>query len=183
MNHSPTAETPEKRAIPTDRGGERDRISFAIYGSYRVVKLGQKLSQFRIEFDPQGHPLPKLRMTGGQSWKPEVKRYMAWKAHVAQSFLEALRKTRPVIYAAALMRTSYGAKPVPSFPEKASMTVIAYYRNRKHADTENVFGSVADALFENDNNLVGNFDFELTDADPRVVVTLELPSDLWTTND
>jgi len=37
--------------------------------------------------------------------------------------------------------------------------VIAHYKNYKHPDTENVFGSIADALFENDTSLAGSFDY------------------------
>lgn len=180
MNPSPTAKTAQKRASPDERGGERDIISFAIYGSYKVVKLGLRVSQFRIDYDPEGHAIPKLKKTGAQFWTPEAKRYVAWKTLVVSSFLKSLETTRPVIYAAAVRRVSQGMKPIPGFKGKAHMTVNAYYKNHKHPDTENVFGSVADALFENDNNLVGTFDFEVGGEKTSMVIsTLNLPENLW----
>lgn len=178
MNPSPTVKKPEKRAPPADGEGETNTISFAVYGSYKAIKLG---SGCRIDYDPEGTAIPKLKKTGRQFWTPEAKRYVAWKNHVVQSFLESVRTTRPVIYAAALLRVSYGEKPIPAFKGKARMTVNAYYKNHRHPDTENVFGSVADALFENDNNLVGTFDFEVGgDKTSTVIATLHLPKNLWT---
>lgn len=156
-NPSPTAEKAENRGIPVERGGERSRISFAIRGGFSIKKNGNHVA---IEYVETGHPLPKLRMTGGQSWKPEVKRYMAWKAHVVTSFVESLRHS-PELYNRVAGRVARGLKPIPSLLEKAHMTVRAYYNNHAHADTENVFGSIADALFENDSKLVGTFDYDI----------------------
>lgn len=174
---SHTVEKAENSAIPIERGGERSRMSFAIRGGYSIKKNGNHVS---IEYVPTGHPLPKLRMTGGQSWKPEVKRYMAWKAHVVTSFVESL-KHNPELYNRVAGRVARGLKPIPSLLEKARMTVRAYYNNHAHADTENVFGSIADALFENDSKLVGTFDYEIGDeglprgmSSGQVIATIEI---------
>jgi hypothetical protein len=40
---------------------------------------------------------------------------------------------------------------------------VIFWANEKHADPENVFGSIADALFENDNHVAGSFTFEHAD--------------------
>lgn len=162
---SPTSKKAVNSAPPADRGGqgreEPHRISFAIYGSFKVVKLGDRVSQFRIERDPTSHPIPKLKKTGGQFWTPEAKRYVAWKAHIVSSFLDGLKGGYPSLYEVCARRVAQGAKPIPSLLGKAYMTVFAYYHNHKHPDTENVLGAIADALFENDSKLAGTFDYSV----------------------
>lgn len=172
-NHSSTAKKPENRAQKTGGGGELELVNFAIHGSYKVVKK-------QIVFDPEGNPLPKLKMTGRQFWTPQAKRYVAWKILVVNSFVKSLEIAHPDIYKKALWRVTQGLKPIPGFKGKAHMSVDAYYRNHKHPDTENVFGSVADALFENDNNLAGIFDFEVGgDKTSMVIANIHLPKNIW----
>jgi hypothetical protein len=40
--------------------------------------------------DRFGNPMPKIKKTYRQSWTPEVQRYVHWKAHVQQAFLDAV---------------------------------------------------------------------------------------------
>ncbi|HXJ42031.1 MAG TPA: hypothetical protein VNH18_22330 [Bryobacteraceae bacterium] len=49
-------------------------------------------------------------------------------------------------------------KPIPG-SAPAQMTMEIHWANEKHADPESVFGSLADALFENDKHVAGSFTF------------------------
>ena len=58
---------------------------------------------------------------------------------------------------------------------KGRMDIVIYWRNDVHADPENVFGSIADALFFQDKYLTGSFDFseEMSEsARVEVLVTI-----------
>jgi len=56
---------------------------------------------------------------------------------------------------------------------KARMDIKIYWNSKVHGDPENIFGSVADALFKNDKNLAGSFDFEYSkDGTARVEVKI-----------
>lgn len=103
-----------------------------------------------------GNPYPKSRLTKRQQWTDEAKDYVAWKNYVANAFLKACPEQMRAVCEA---RFALGGKPIPPFVGKARMEVLAYYKNGRHPDTENVFGSIADSLFEDDNALVGEFDF------------------------
>ena len=67
-----------------------------------------------------------------------------------------------------------GPKPL-TIPEgfKARMDLKIWWRNDAHGDPENVFGSIADALFKNDKNLAGSFDFEEKKGRGVVYVTIK----------
>lgn len=112
--------------------------------------------------DPHGNPLPKLRMTRRQSWKPEAQRYAGWKRYVQLQFLGAVREqTGPDEWNAGKRRLACGKKPI-ALPAGATaeMSIHIRWKNGAHADPENVFGSIADALFENDKYLAGSFGFD-----------------------
>lgn len=109
--------------------------------------------------DPRGHPVPKAKLTGGQQWSAKARRYVEWKEHVVAAYIAGLNdKTLEGMAAIYLARCN---KPIGDYGEKAYMSVVAHYHNHKHPDTENVFGSIADALFHNDSKLAGTFDFDV----------------------
>lgn len=112
--------------------------------------------------DPHGNPLPKIKKTRNSYWTKEAQRYAAWKRYVQLQFLGAVRsQIGPDEWNKAKRRIACGEKPI-ALPQgaKASMRLKILWKNRAHADPENVFGSIADALFQNDKNLAGSFDFE-----------------------
>ncbi len=103
--------------------------------------------------DLTGNPLAKLRMTGPQHWRPEVQRYVRWKNLVRTEYW---RQTAGRID---------NAKPLTTTKEQPMrMDIKIKWKNDVHADPEGVFGSIADALFENDKYLKGTFDFESAPA-------------------
>lgn len=112
--------------------------------------------------DPIGNPLPKIKKTRNSYWTPEAQRYNQWKRYVQMQYLEGAYPKLPAVeYDAAKRRIASGKKPI-ALPAgaKAHMRIHISWKNGAHGDPENVFGSIADALFENDKNLAGSFDFE-----------------------
>lgn len=93
--------------------------------------------------------MPKIKMTGNQRFMPRAESYVLWKEHVVRSFLQAyqddqLYRRNVVLY----------TKPITLGPtECALMLVRLFWANKAHGDPENVFGSIADALFKNDKEL------------------------------
>lgn len=58
------------------------------------------------------------------------------------------------------------------------MDIFATYKHNAHADTDNVWKGISDALFQNDKNVIGSFDFEVVDGCiPKVEVTITIPEE------
>lgn len=142
-------------------GNEVVTIQFQIQGNHRA---------------PDGNPYPKSRLTKGQQWTDEAKDYVAWKAYVAKAFLKALP---PRLLSVCEKHYALGGKPIPSFFGEAHMSVHAQYKNGRHPDTENVFGSIADSIFEDDNGLSGAFSFTVRGATPGETTVRILMPDIF----
>ena len=120
-------------------------IAFTIYGN---------------QDDPTGNPIPKLRKTLRSQWTPEAQRYGAWKSWVQKSWLGCLtqRGEYKGIDIANVAIMPHGKPIILLNNQKARMDIRIFWKNGAHGDPENVFGSIADALFENDKNLDGSFE-------------------------
>ena len=120
-------------------------ISFTIPGNHK---------------DPLGNPVPKLKMTGRQRWTDKAQEYAAWKQYVASAFLiELQRKGDAVIHEFLKIGVGGIKKPITlATAQRARMDIKIWWVSENHGDPENVFGSVADALFENDKHLDGSFE-------------------------
>lgn len=104
------------------------------------------------------NPHPKLRMTQGQkSWLPAVQRYMTWKKHVIDSYIDSLPKGEQ--NAARMNEYKKGKPIVLKDGERAHMQIFIHWWDETHGDPENIFGSIADALFVNDKHLSASADF------------------------
>jgi len=126
--------------------------------------------------DEMGNPLPKIRKTFRQRHTPEVARYIEWKEWVRAACLDGLGKKgeRELI----TPKTFASGKLLDTGKEPAFMRIMIFFAAKgAHPDPENVFGSIADALFVNDNLLSGAFSFAYAapGKPPRVEVHLELP--------
>lgn len=173
VNHSPTAKKAVKRATPPNREGDTRQISFTIKGNPN---------------SPNGNPLPKARLTRRQQWTKKARDYVAWKSHVVKALQKALDANHQDISKHVSLRVARGQKPIPAKPAasglKSRMSILCRYKNHAHPDTENVFGSIADALFENDSTLSGAFDYSVvgthkTCGEVEVIITLN--DKIWTT--
>lgn len=150
-------------------------LQFCIQGGIAVDR-----DTGRTWLDPDGNPVPKLKKTKGQQWTPEAKRYVAWKEHVMATFLDALEPFPPFQRKAAL-RIARKLKPIDLRGCRAKMGLFFVWKNGAHPDPENVFGSIADSLFQDDKRLAGSFDFA---DEPRgsgeTAVELDIPDEcLW----
>jgi hypothetical protein len=126
------------------------------------------------ETSAYGNGRPKLRTTKGSQWDDKAKRYVAWKGHVVNCFLDSLRVASPKLASEYEMNAYKLKKPIPEFTGKCRMDIHIYFSSDSHGDPENIFGSIADALFIQDKRLIGSFDFD-HDKQGRVEVTIKTP--------
>ena len=123
---------------------------------------------------PTGNPMPKLKMTGKQHWTTRAQLYVAWKNHVVKQLLDNARgmKSYPLIVRNIGIK---GKAFETSETMKGHMKLTIRWANKAHGDPENIFGSIADALFVQDKFLDGSFESEVS-RDGRgevdVVITL-----------
>lgn len=124
------------------------------------------LIEFDIQgnhLDPIGNALPKVKLTRRQYWTPKAQRYAAWKKYVAAQMIFAFVGEHDKIprELVGVFFPQKDEKPlvVPK-GKKIYMDILISWKDNTHADPENVFGSIADALFYNDKDLCGSFDVE-----------------------
>lgn len=123
-------------------------MKFIIYGNQESKK---------------GNPIGYHRTTQGSYWNAGSKRYNAWKAHVVASFIDGTKEA------------SFGTgKPINLGKSKAYLHTMIYYANQARPDPDNVQKGIADALFVNDKNVAGSYDFTEDKKNPRVEVTIEV---------
>ena len=101
----------------------------------------------------KGNPMPKLKMTGRQSWTPRAKEYVSWKTFVASKFLASIEPEQEV-YARCVENIARFGKPIVlGDMEHAVLKIRFHWMSHVHGDPENCLGSIADALFYDDKNL------------------------------
>lgn len=121
-----------------------------------------------IKFTVQGDPIPYLRMTQGQvklmripdykvsdkglKVKEKIRRYLNWKEFVNGH----------------TYRLDIERKP----KEKIYLDVFVYFRNKRHADSENIRKGIQDSIFENDKMVAGKVDFDYDKDNPRCEITI-----------
>lgn len=117
---------------------------------------------------PTGNAVSKLKMTGKQHWTPKAKEYVAWKNHVVYSLLKELRAALVVENNKILEEfemqihkniAQYDKPIVIKVGSTSHMRIDILWKNEAHGDPENIFGSIADALFYDDKHLAGEFHF------------------------
>ena len=108
--------------------------------------------------DRKANPKPKIKKTHRQYWTPAAQKYKVWKAHVATALIEAVEAREDEDWL-RFVDISQVEKPIilPD-KERAFMLVeIDLKNNGSRPDGENVYGSVADALFQEDKYLSGAY--------------------------
>ena len=135
--------------------------------------------------DPKGNPIPYLRLTqnemkllhipdhkmasaSGARKKRAVKRYFDWKSYVKETCLyqSTLDGKKAEVYAVKMMLAENG---------KMQFDCKIFFKNRKHADPENIRKGVQDSLFTNDKLVMGSVDFDYDPKRPRVEVEIAKP--------
>jgi hypothetical protein len=123
--------------------------------------------------DPLGNAIPKIRKTYRQQWTPEAQRYTAWKGFIQEAFLRSLVD---IDFKVHIRFQRLVKKPIKlTESEKAVMDIRIFWKDETHGDPENIFGSIADALFYNDKYLDGSFKSELAkDGKGRVEIIINI---------
>ena len=111
----------------------------------------KKTIQFTIkgnQEDIEGNPLPYIRVVGRALWLPNAKKYHAWKEYVRSIFFRYYPEF-----------SSADTHPLTTkISNKGIMAIKIYWAHGVHADPDNVFKGIADALFKNDKFLDGAFE-------------------------
>ncbi len=126
------------------------------------------------ESDIKGNPRPKARLTRQQTWTTQAQRYSAWKKHVVSSFLAELKNSDIKEFQYRYNSFIANGKPILESDDKMKMDIKIWWRNNAHGDPENIFGSIADALFKQDKFLAGSFDFSDTIGIGKVEVEIRI---------
>ena len=108
--------------------------------------------------DPTGNPKPKIKKTARQHWTKQARDYVVWKRHVASAFCRAVEASGDESWNEYIDLLSE-EKPITP-PDKMSAFLfieIELKNNKSRPDGENVFGSIADALFKQDKYLSGAY--------------------------
>jgi len=119
-----------------------------------------------IEFVVPGDPVSCLRITQGQLKLLRIPRAKLWAGQLR--VYDRIHK-----YLAYKEEIQYRC-PIKVLDNAFCLDIIMYFRNQKHPDPDNVFKAFADALFTNDNRLVGSFRFHIDPTCPRVEVKISL---------
>lgn len=105
----------------------------------------------------ENNPIPYTRVVGRALWIPAARKYYNWKEFVKKEFYLQTKINPPLII------------------KKARMELNIFWKNGKHADPDNIFKGIADALFKNDNNLDGSFNSQVAlDKKPKVEVIIKI---------
>lgn len=102
----------------------------------------------------KGNPIGYHRTTQGSYWNKGSKRYFAWKQYVVEAYLKVLPKDEADRFRLA---REVDKKLKPISEKKAFIEMNITYGSRIHADQDNIFKGIADALFINDKEVDGMF--------------------------
>jgi len=124
--------------------------------------------------DPSGNPIPYFRQTQGSKWSKGAKRYHEWTNYVRANYLDAIMPLKKVDRAMlGEMHDFLEKKPIKAIDKKITMHTCIFFKNKAHADSDNIFKGIADALFMNDKYVAGSFDYHYSDKG-KVEVTINL---------
>ena len=120
----------------------------------------------------QKNAIPKIKKTARQYWTKEVKRYTLWRKHVQAEFLQQLKEVNGKEAVKLAENVLIKLRPIPDTKKRIEVKMIIYFKGERHADPENVFGSIADALLQQDKHVKGEFDYRHVERDPHVDVII-----------
>lgn len=115
-------------------------------------------------------------MTGKQHWTAKAQKYVAYKAYVVNTLLQAMEKEKHPAYAMMMRNAGIKGKPLNTKKNlRGRMDLSIHWGNDAHGDPENIFGAIADALFDNDKYLDGSFVSQSSeDGHAKVDVVIQL---------
>ena len=107
------------------------------------------------------NPVPYKRTTQRQKYVDKnYKQYLIWKSIVWQQFADQI-----------------GDRPdlILDKSKKYYVGIVAYYKDKKHGDTDNVAKGINDAIFQkplSDKYVSGSYDYSYDKNNPRVEVEI-----------
>ena len=125
------------------------------------MKKNLKFTIFGNQEDKKGNSIPYHRTTQGSYWNAGSQRYLAWKNYVVKEFCKQT----------GVKDTS--KKPILKSNDKIHVVMNIYFKDKTHADSDNIFKGIADSLFQNDKYVSGSFDFFYDANNPRVEVEIK----------
>jgi len=109
----------------------------------------------------ESNPIPYKRTTQKQKYvDAEYKKYQAYKNEIIKAFTEEV---------------GHLPNKALSKNKKYFVDVVAYYKDKKHGDTDNVAKGVNDALFAaplSDKYVAGTYDYYYCKDNPRLCVRI-----------
>lgn len=124
-----------------------------------------KFTVYGNQENPKGNPIGYHRTTQGSYWNKGSKRYNAWKEYVTACYERSVPSQ-------VRLAASLGQKPIDLGKGKAYLHTMIYYANNTRPDPDNVQKGIADALFVNDKNVAGSYDFTLDKENPRIEIEI-----------
>ena len=121
----------------------------------------EPISIISFEVKNGKNPTPYKRTTQKQKFVcKEYKKYQAYKSLIVAEFIKAT-----------------GKQPHKILENKTKyyVDVVAYYKDKKHADTDNVAKGVNDALFASplsDKYIAGTYDYYYDKENPRLCIRI-----------
>lgn len=145
-------------------------ISFTIHGNHE---------------DQAGNPIPYFRTTQKGQFNKGARRYHGWKDYVRKTYTDMFgdkpkspcRMTTTEYKKIYEFEKKQSEKPIDLEGKKAYMTLAITFKNKAHADCDNIYKGIADALFINDKTLASRgFDYEYAEKGKggKVEVLIEI---------
>lgn len=136
--------------------------------------MGKLITRNVLRFEISGDPVPYTRMTQRQvklmripramvndnmlTLYDKISRYFTWKQQAQWIAIEAESKSN----------LKYPRSP----KEKVYLNVEVFFRNKRHADPENIRKGLQDALFIQDKLVAGSIDFGYDSENPRCKIEI-----------
>lgn len=127
---------------------------------------------------PSNNPQPYFRRTQRSLWNSGSRRYEAWKSYVVHYLIDAIEpnesKEIRQFFHNVTQQMGQNSKAIKlAEGEKAFMYCIINWKNKGHADPDNVWKGIADALFFDDKHVDGGF-FSRVSKDGKGKVSVHL---------
>lgn len=138
------------------------KICFTIKGNQENIK---------------GNPIPYFRTTQAGQFNKGAKRYHEWADYVRAQFIDAIAEIKTSTEKMAYKELiDFGQKkPIKESDKKQKMSMTVFFKDKSHADCDNIFKGIADALFMNDKYLISDgWDFFYTNKETGGCVTVAL---------
>lgn len=131
--------------------------------------------------DQNGNPIPKARFTHRQQFTSKAGRYHEYLDYVRGRFTDSCFKQGKVNAREKFDMQHFDfidRKPLNTGNRKCFMRIFITWGSENHGDPENIFGAIADAIFQQDKYLAGAIDFDpVTRSAGRVDVEIQIGED------